>query len=291
MKLIGFNYKESSSSGEPWRVEDLTFSDFNLIVGRNATGKSRLLRSIVRSAAAISGEDQSPGRKFEFEVRFDEDFPEANLDWARRLQYFPFAGEMLFKRSRSTSEVRLAAAELFKLGSDTFGDIFQERVLQHIVDAGYSISEITQVDRGPGARSLEFKESKRRTNTALRHLSQAQQRITIFFVYLTFLELDKRPATILVDDFAEGLDFEHSAKLAKKILRDYANLPLQFIVATNDRYVMNVVPLERWTVLVEEGETTRVFNYHNSKQKFDEFKFTGLSNFDFFSMDFAGGST
>ena len=61
----------------------------------------------------------------------------------------------------------------------------------------------------------------------------------------------------------------------------------EFILATNDRYVMNVVPLESWTVLVDDTNRTKVFNYFNSKQKFDDFKFTGLSNFDFFSMDFA----
>ena len=34
----------------------------------------------------------------------------------------------------------------------------------------------------------------------------------------------------------------------------------------------------------------RVLNYENSKELFEEFKFTGLSNFSFFEMDFANSS-
>jgi len=58
-------------------------------------------------------------------------------------------------------------------------------------------------------------------------------------------------------------------------------------MSTNDRFVMNNVPLEEWCVLQRRGSVVRVLNYTNSKELFDEFKFTGLSNFDFLAMDFA----
>ena len=57
-------------------------------------------------------------------------------------------------------------------------------------------------------------------------------------------------------------------------------------MATNDRFVMNNVPLECWTVLQREGQKCAVYNYNNSKDFFEEFKFTGLNNFDFFATDF-----
>jgi hypothetical protein len=123
--------------------------------------------------------------------------------------------------------------------------------------------------------------------TSLRKLSQAQQRTLTLLTYMTLLERSKTPASLLIDDFGEGLDFESARRLTTLVLRISEAAPLQFIIATNDRYVMNVVPLEFWTVLVDDAKRTRVFNYSNSKQKFDDFKFTGLSNFDFFSMDFA----
>jgi hypothetical protein len=53
---------------------------------------------------------------------------------------------------------------------------------------------------------------------------------------------------------------------------------------------MNKVPLQSWTVLQREGGRIRVFNYQNSKATFDDFKFTGLSNFDFLAYDVVNGS-
>jgi hypothetical protein len=57
-------------------------------------------------------------------------------------------------------------------------------------------------------------------------------------------------------------------------------------MATNDRFVMNAVPLQYWSVLRRHGGGAEVLNYENSKAKFDEFKFTGMNNFDFFATDF-----
>ena len=64
---------------------------------------------------------------------------------------------------------------------------------------------------------------------------------------------------------------------------------IQLIMTTNDRFVMNQVPLEDWSVLQRQGSHVRVLNYANSRDLFEEFKFTGLSNFSFLETDFANG--
>jgi hypothetical protein len=51
---------------------------------------------------------------------------------------------------------------------------------------------------------------------------------------------------------------------------------------------MNRVPLEEWVVLQRKGTHIYSKNNDNSKKLFEDFKFTGLSNFSFFEMDFAG---
>lgn len=284
MKLIRFNYSEKSD-GEEWRVEDLTFGDFNLIVGRNATGKSRLLRGIARVAAGLSGEAPQSSARSHFTLQLDAENPEARSEWGTRLQYLPFSGQMDLRRDRT---LRLGADEAFKLGMEKFGQVFCDRVMELMDRAGYGVAGIMELEQEkPGACRLAMIQGKHGRETAYRHLSQAQQRTVTLLIIYTFLALENKPATVLVDDFAEGLDFEHAKRLGKLALEENRTSPLQLILATNDRYVMNVVPLEYWTVLVEDGSTTRVFNYQNSKQKFDDFKFTGLNNFDFFSMDFA----
>jgi hypothetical protein len=53
-----------------------------------------------------------------------------------------------------------------------------------------------------------------------------------------------------------------------------------------DRFVMNNVPLEYWQVIQRNNGECRVFNYKNSREKFDEFKYMGLNNFDFLATDY-----
>jgi len=57
-------------------------------------------------------------------------------------------------------------------------------------------------------------------------------------------------------------------------------------MSTNDRFVMNNVPLEYWQVIQRKGGECRIYNYQNSKDIFDEFTYTGLNNFDFLATDF-----
>jgi hypothetical protein len=57
-------------------------------------------------------------------------------------------------------------------------------------------------------------------------------------------------------------------------------------MATNDRFVMNRVPLEAWSVLCQKSGRVSVRNYQNSKDVFDSFLATGLSNFDFLAFDY-----
>ena len=48
---------------------------------------------------------------------------------------------------------------------------------------------------------------------------------------------------------------------------------------------MNSVPLEEWSIIQRKENHVLVKNYSNSKEIFEEFKFTGLSNFSFFELD------
>ena len=92
--------------------------------------------------------------------------------------------------------------------------------------------------------------------------------------------------TDLCNPFCEGLDFDRSCALIELVMRKVKESSVQLIMATNDRFVMNKVPLETWTLVRRKGGRSEVFNYQNSKKQFDEFKFTGLNNFDFFATNF-----
>jgi energy-coupling factor transporter ATP-binding protein EcfA2 len=315
VRLNKFSYSEERGPGEEWEIEGLVFGQFNLVVGRNATGKTRLLKAIARAAASSSGEAKGFSYSAKFhtvmpDVRDDPEFPEAknatdekvarlrreaSEKWGRRLQYFPFAGPMNLKVPEPEGSFsRLEVAEAYRRGEAKPG--FRNQVSEWMEAVGYPVEEIIVRDGNDG-HALGVKKAERAAIVPFPRLSQGEQRALTLLTFLSLLEGEKKAATVLIDDFGEGLDFEHAAKATEFLLQRAPETKLQFIIATNDRYVMNNVPLEHWTVLVEEGAQkegtqtpgakTRVFNYANSKQKFDDFKFTGLNNFDFFSMDFA----
>jgi hypothetical protein len=53
----------------------------------------------------------------------------------------------------------------------------------------------------------------------------------------------KTPATILIDDIGEGLDFDRSSRLIKLLIEiAEKNENIRLIMSTNDRFVMNAVP-------------------------------------------------
>jgi energy-coupling factor transporter ATP-binding protein EcfA2 len=308
VRLEQFSYWEQKGPGEEWQIEGLVFGQFNLVVGRNATGKTRLLNAIARAAADKSGEPTGFAGSARFQMAFPDvreipDFPEvknatgaelagsrveASALWGKRAQYFPFAGRMNLKiAGENDTFQRLELPEAYRRGRERWGREFSERIVHWMNEVGYPIEAIEVEEGSMGGLTLGVKEVKRAVITPVQRLSQGEQRALTLLTFLASLEAAKNAATVLIDDFGEGLDFEHAARATDFLLGQITETQMQFIVATNDRYVMNRVPLELWTILVEEGTRTRVFNYANSKQKFDDFKFSGLNNFDFFSMDFA----
>ena len=104
-------------------------------------------------------------------------------------------------------------------------------------------SEITVRER-KGGWTIGVKETNRTVITEVRRLSQGVQRMFTLVTFLTLLELEDHAITVLIDDFGEGLDFEHAGRAATFLISKAGSTKLQFIVATNDRYVMNAVPLD-----------------------------------------------
>jgi len=49
--------------------------------------------------------------------------------------------------------------------------------------------------------------------------------------------------------------------------------------------------LEEWSIVQRSGSRVSIKNYKNSRQEFEDFRFTGLSNFNFFEMDMASGKS
>lgn len=116
-------------------------------------------------------------------------------------------------------------------------------------------------------------------------MSQGMFRVLSLLIQVNYFQLNKTATCVLVDDIGEGLDFDRSCRLIELLRSKADHSDLQIILSTNDRYVMNQVPLDEWSVLQRKGNHVKVRNYSNSREIFDEFKFTGLSNFSFLELD------
>ncbi|MDD3060591.1 MAG: hypothetical protein PHW94_06600 [Sulfurimonas sp.] len=116
------------------------------------------------------------------------------------------------------------------------------------------------------------------------YISQGMFRALSIIIQITFNRYLAIPTSLIIDDIGEGLDFERSSKLIKLLIdRVNDNPDKQLFLTTNDKYVMNSVPLKYWNIVYSENSEIKCKNINNSKQIFEDFAFTGLNNFDFFT--------
>ncbi len=360
---------EWSMEGKPENGVDeqpVTFQNINLIVGKNATGKSKTINTVRYLSDLLSGDvkvSQLPYRtsiydllfenNVEYYLEFEEGkvkqellkingvpkltrnsqtgtmfYEKANEDlefemeddklavsrvdkiqqpffeplqnWGKTLSHYRFGGQ-LGKNSllrdinaiKDDKEVDLKdsddVAEIFIKGEKNFGEEFTSKIIDDMGKISYHISTIN-VDTlkffpfpafGMGVKEVDIEDI-----TDQKEMSQGMFRALSLLVQLNFSLLSKTPSCILIDDIGEGLDYERSKSLIDLIIEKVKGSSVQVIMTTNDRFVMNKVPLEYWSIIHRVPKKSLFYNYQNSKEIFDEFKYTGLSNFDFLSTEF-----
>jgi len=187
---------------------------------------------------------------------------------------------------------------LFRAGLKAYGAVYTESIIKDMARIGYEIDEITtgqpitvKFEGAPGdLTSLHVRERGLKGITDQISMSQGMYRVLALLIHVNYLQLKKSSTCIIVDDIGEGLDYERSCKIISLLREKADSSNIQIIMSTNDKFVMNEVPLDEWTVLQRKGSTVQVKNNSNSADKFEEFRFTGLSNFSFFEMDFLNES-
>jgi energy-coupling factor transporter ATP-binding protein EcfA2 len=180
----------------------------------------------------------------------------------------------------------------FEHGKTKLGQQFVTKILQDMQQLRYDIKKI---ELAPNVRStavlskpyigLRVTGADNHTAEQL-ELSQGMYRALAVLIFLNYAQVSIAPACLLIDDIGEGLDFERSTALIALIIQKAQTLKTQVIMTTNDRFVMNGVPLEYWSVIERQGNTSVLYNAENAKQAFEDFETLGLNNFDFFTGTF-----
>ncbi|MEA5529972.1 ATP-binding protein [Dolichospermum sp. UHCC 0684] len=229
-------------------------------------------------------------------------------DWAFSLRYYKFGTDLGKNRlafvNYNSKNIDLKdtdkIVEIFNLGKENFGNYFIKLIQSDMLFVGYNISEIdTETpasilfsDKGdeiPMQNLLQYiyvQESDLKDKTEQVLMSQGMFRALSIIIQINYSLLSKKPSCILIDDIGEGLDFERASAMIKLLISKAQTGLVQLIMTTNDRFIMNGVPLEYWSVIERKSGLAKLHNIHNSKEIFDDFKFTGLNNFDFFATQF-----
>jgi len=378
MKIKSIRYSQYDGTPEEWRLEEFSFEDINLIVGKNATGKTKTLNIISGLANTISLIKTLPYSEGNYQVTFDKDgeeiiyilrytnrkiineqlivdnrvlltrttdgtgeiltdqvnqklkfqvpdnevavmakrdkllhpFLEDLFIWGSNLMIFRFGSSLgqdhfaIFSKEEEKREQELIirdtnrVAGVYKIGLEKFGNDYVESIKKDLHSIDYNIDDILilpvnvlQKDSIPTeAMSLSVKENDLECITAQTNMSQGMFRALSLIIQINYYQMAKMPNCILIDDIGEGLDYDRSINLINLIVEKAKNSHVQLIMATNDRFVMNNVPLQFWSIIQRERNKSVMINYKNSPKIFDAFAATGLSNFDFFSSKYYLGN-
>lgn len=222
-------------------------------------------------------------------------------NWAKNLNFYRFGKEMgrggFIKDAeavRVDDEVNLKdegnVPQVFVLGKLKFQKKFEDIIIQDMNNIGYKISTIdTKKFKHIPSNSLgiSVKEADLDDITDQREMSQGMFRALSLLIQLNYSLLSEIPSCILIDDIGEGLDFDRSKSLIDLIIEKVKDSSsVQVIMTTNDRFVMNKIPLEYWSVIHRVPKKSLFYNYRNSRETFEEYKYSGLSNFDFLATEF-----
>lgn len=369
MQLESITYAQFKGKPEEWGMADFSFGNINLIVGKNATGKSRTLNVIKSLGDLVSGEIKlkfksgdyivifnKNDKKVEYSLKYEDSkvieekltvdsepklrrgsggegeiyavdekrmmkfqsppselacvsrrdsvqhpFFEDLYEWGKNLRLYYFGTQLgkslytVFQKDKEEKEPNLKDAEqavaIFKKGQRNYSPQFIDNIKVDMAKVGYVIDEVsiglpvtTTFERTFGEpQGFLVKERDLKGKTDQIEMSQGMFRALSLLVQLNYSLLASIPSCILIDDIGEGLDYERSSALIKLLIDKAKNSRVQLIMSTNDRFVMNNVPLEYWSIMQRFSDHSEIYNYRNSKKRFEDFELTGLSNFDFFT--------
>ncbi len=373
MKLTNMKFIEFDGQPNEWRLERCTLEDVNLIVGNNASGKSRILAIINSLANSLSRQEKLQYPSGDYEVFFEKDgeeikyylkyenqkvlkeklliagntlmdrgsdgtgkiysdefkknmkfqapveevaafskmdsiqhpFLDKLFNWSDNLIRFlfgtPLGQNTLVSFVKRTEEDQLdlkntnEVISIFKKGRDKYSDEYISLIISDMAFIGYEIEEIDigspfsiHVVGALPAPPMCIRVKERDLNgfTDQNGMSQGMFRALSLIIQLNYASLAQIPTCVLIDDIGEGLDFERSTNLIKLIIDKAEKSSTQLIMATNDRFVMNNVPLQYWTIIHRVGNRVICLNNRNSPKLFDDFAMTGLNNFDLFSSNY-----
>jgi ABC-type multidrug transport system ATPase subunit len=259
--------------------------------------------------------ESTPGAIFlEFEIPHDQlacyakrdrlqhPFIEIIHGWAISLRRFDFSSDLgktryALKSSFETkemdwSETTNSLVPVITVAGEEYPQ-FKELIIKDMQEIGYELEEFGIVHFSERFSNIsQDRYAVYTTETGLekqvtqRDMSQGMFRAFSVLVQVNYYILCGNKGFVIIDDIGEGLDFTRAKQLVQVLIEKAKTSGIQLIMSTNDSFIMNAVDIENWAVIMREGHKISLYNYENSKEIFEEFKYTGLNNFDFYASEF-----
>jgi ABC-type multidrug transport system ATPase subunit len=308
------SYDLKFRNGEAFMQYELEYDLVTIRMERLYMGEELVLERGEDGRGVIKYES-TPGDIFlEFEIPHDQlacyakrdrlqhPFIEIIHGWAVSLRRFDFSGDLGKTRYalKSAFEAREidpgvtnnSLVPVLMIAGEKYPE-FREMVINDMREINYNLEDFGiihfserfgQADQDRYA--VYTTEEGLEKQVTQRDMSQGMFRAFSVLVQLNYYILCRHKGFVIIDDIGEGLDFSRAKLLVKLLIRKARQAGIQLIMSTNDSFIMNAVDIEHWAVIVREGNKISLFNYENSKEIFEEFKYTGLNNFDFYASEF-----
>lgn len=229
-------------------------------------------------------------------------FLEKIRDWANNLRRFDFSGNLgknnyVLKRVFEEDEIDFSDTSgslvpVLQRAMEDYPD-FRKQLITDMREIGYQLEDAGIVqfsEKHHPAQQDRFAvyttEAGLEKQVTQRDMSQGMFRAFSVLVRLNRYILKGKNGCVVIDDIGEGLDFSRAKLLVSLLVKKAESSGIQLIMSTNDSFIMNSVAIENWAVLQRNGNKISLYNYENSREIFEEFKFTGLNNFDFYASEF-----
>lgn len=350
MELTHFFYKEST-----WELtQAIPFKAVNLLVGKNAVGKSKVIDAIFNMANIILQQDiPFVSRIFcssTFSFKDEEEVIEYHFTYQRGIiteENLTINGQNLLNRNEKetllegmpinpptdklTLHVRRDIIQypyfekIITWAENVYGQRFNEieadrgnktnsflspihkddlftmvkslssesiqRIIEQAQNLDYHLEAIKTLKPVRSLKIVLFKEKGVKEYLSISSLSKGMCRVISLLIQMEYLSVQDKPSLWLIDDLGEGLDYDRTVKLGKLLFDFCRERGIQLLASSNDTFLMDIVDLQYWNILERKGEKVMPVNTTNSPDLFEDFKFTGLSNFDFFSSDYISRHT
>ncbi len=236
-------------------------------------------------------------------------FLEPVHDWASKVIYIPFGTPMgrnsLLISNHPLSTKRYSidqvlrhddlherATELFKLAFSMYSEEYSSLVAEYMRRVGFDVSKVCTTNyegnipfRNPvPPEILQVFESNLQIAINQQDISQGMFRCLATCIFLAYASLSDRSFVLIVDGVGEGLDYQRSQSLIDLLLDVASKRSVQLIMASNDHFVLNKVPLTSWVILRRNGMHITKYTSQTHKEEFARFRRLGLRNTDLFKM-------